>query len=253
MLKTKRQTSKKKSSAFTLIEVMLAISITMLIILMVYSAYSVAMRDVKVRQTAQLIDMIFDTSNNMTMTRTDFMIEATPTSTRPISIAEIVNMRNTVDDFPSGTGVDFNSGIVSHTFGGEVQLTTASSVTGAFDLAALTLYDVPGNACLRLLSSMAPVVYDMSVNGSLVGLFPEPDDTDELGRNQLRVEQAVGLCQRNNDIEFRVLKEINFATLRHRLFPFGPSMTPEESAFITPLYDRQQNAIALREAAQQAL
>ena len=243
---------KNKSKGFTLIEVMLSLGIMMLVIIMVYSAYNIAMRDVRVRQTTDLLDMVFNTTQYMTNTRTDFLIEESPTSTRSISIAEVINMRQSIDDFPSGSFVDFSNGILYHPFGGEVELTTSSSIPGAFDLAQITITEVPRNVCLRIMVRMAPMVYDMHTNGNLVGLGPEPN-ADDIGRSELRVDQASPLCQRENNIQFRVLKEINFANLRHRLFPFGPSMTPEESAFITPLFDRQQDALAAREAAQLAL
>lgn len=242
----------QSSKAFTLIEVMLSLGIMMLVILAVYSAYNIAMRDVRVRQTTLLIDMVIDTTQAMTNTRTDFLIEVDPTTTRQLSIADIVNTRQSIDDFPSGSFVDFANGVLYHPFGGEVTLSTQSSIPGAFDLAEVRITEVPRNVCLRMMTSMAPRVYDMYTNGSLVALGPEPTP-DDRGRNEVRVDLASPLCQRSNDMRFRVLKEINFSALRHRLFPFSPSMTPEESAFITPLFDRQQDAFQARENAQQAL
>jgi prepilin-type N-terminal cleavage/methylation domain-containing protein len=154
-------------------------------------------------------------------------------------------------------------GDFQNVWGGTYTVSTGNSVATAAgacggavappnDLLVVTLTNVPPKACNQLIGSLAPEVYDTTVNGALVGLGPLPGGGVQ-GRSAVRYSQAGPLCSRQDrsTLVFRTLKPINFAQLRNN--PMTNTLTPTEAACVLPQYNRVQAALAARETAQLAL
>lgn len=237
---------RKLNVGFTVLELMMVMAIGVFVATLSWTVYRSARADTRVNQHADLLRYVVASADSVTMTRNDYQIPNGSGAT-PITAAAIVALTGTQNMFPSGS-----TGSTAGIYGplGQVAVTTASSAGSANDLLVLTTTQVPARECSRLVVRMAPGVYDMRINNSLVRLTPAPEN-GSLGRSDAEGGQVATLCGNgNNTVTIRKLKYINFAAMRHD--GFG-EFTGDEEAVITPLYNRMEAAMAAREAAQSAL
>lgn len=251
---------KHKQAGFTIVELMLFLGITIMIAISVVKAYQATDVDVKVKQTYQLLDVIFQQGKRVTAQRNDFQIQLDgfpPTDmSSSLLIGSISANRQAVQSlYPSSSLV--TSTQIFHPFGGEVLVSTESSANNHKDIMAIKMVDVPQKACLNLLQRFSAYgLYDMWVESGggkqLVALYPEAT-ADSAGRNNVNVSKANQLCNRANksNIYFRLLKYIDFASMRNS--SYGHLLSAQEEAKIKPLFDRQKAAMNARENAQIAI
>ena len=230
----------------------MSLAIGMLIAGTAYTIYRSAKNDQLVKQTYDIGDTIFQDAQDITSTENVFVIDNVGGGSHDVTVGDLVNAKGGIENFPKGT-ILVDTATLGHPFGGDI-LVTAESTNGTDkDLIALEFTEIPDGQCLHFLSKMsASSVYDMYVNGNLVGLTPAAT-ASSIGRDQVRMDQASALCDEENyvDIKVRKLKEIRYNKMRAG--PYGSSMSTGESAVITPLFNRQEAALTAREAAQLAI
>ena len=268
------------SQGFTLLELLLAIGISLLIAVGVFRTYQSIDRDTKIKQTTSLAETLFRQANYITAqgsmvcpTSTGLSCGTDPDPSAPSKCATYTvpqagaaeatlstslfltsiggNTEAVSRLYPSGITVTDTE--IYHSFDGNVQIQTESSVGSANDLVALRLEDIPSKACLSLLQRVAPLgLYDMWVSNSLVAMGPVPS-THAPGRNVVSVAKTRPLCNANSrvDITLRMIKPVDLTTMRRR--DFGTALSDCEIKRIQPLYDRQRAAMDARENAQSGL
>lgn len=249
-----------KSKGFTLLELLLAIGISLLIAVGVFNTYRSIDRDTKVTQSAALVEMLFRQGNNITAQNNNFTVPraggADASLSTSLFLADLGGNSEAVSRlFPSSVTVTPTE--IYHPFGGLTHIQTESSLGSANDLLAIKLERIPSRACLSLLQRVAPQgVYDMWVSAAgdnrLVALLPARTEQSP-GRNTVSVAKARTLCNRASyvDITFRIIKHVDLPTMRRK--NFGTSLSPEELARMEWLYNRQVAAMEAREAAQMSL
>lgn len=243
--------SRHRTRGFSLIELMLTMTIAIFITVAVYWGYSVMRDDQRVQETYSLVDLLVSDAVMASSSSSDFQVRDAAGNPAPIDNAAILAIRSNESEYPGGTS--FDGDIIYHPFDGTVELSTNSTDGGATqDLFRVDVNNVPTKACLRLLSKFAGGMYDMYVNNNLVGVGPEATE-GAAGRNELRVDQAAPLCNEDSRVQvsFRKLKDINFSEMRVK--PLGNVLTAQEDANIRPSYERYQDAMDDREAAQLAI
>lgn len=249
-----------RSRGFTLIELLLAIGISLLITVGVFSAYKASDRDTKVQETAAMLDTIFKQAVNVTAQSSEFTVPQSTGSAATLSTQVLLDSVGSGAEaaellYPVGTSVD--GGQITHPFDASVQVSTESSVSGANDLVAVRLENIPKEACLGMLQRMAQYgLYDMWVEtegaNSLVALDPAATSSSP-GRNNVVIAKVSLLCNRGSrsSLTFRMLKYVDISSMRRT--SYGTALSPEESARIQPLFDRQEAAMVARENAQLSL
>lgn len=245
-------TFSKKNLGFSLLELMMSLTIGMLIMATAYSVYRSAKNDQLVKETYDIAIDLFQAAQDVTMTKTVFEIDNVGGGTHDVSVGDLVNARGGIEEFPKGI-VLVNTSTLGHRFGGNITISSESSNGTDKDLLALEFAGIPKGQCLQFVAKLgSSPVYDIFVNDNLVGLAPEAT-ASSIGRSEVRYDQASQLCSEESlaTIKVRQLKEIHYSKMRAG--PYGSSMTPEEDAIITPLYNRQENALLSREAAQLAI
>lgn len=267
------------SQGFTLLELLLAIGISLLIAVGVFRTYQSIDRDTKIKQTASLSETLFRQANYITAQGSMDCVApvSCPTDPNPLStmskcatytVPQVGAAEATLSTSLFLTSIGGNTEAVSrlypsgitvtdteiyHSFDGNVQIQTESSVGSANDLVALRFEDIPSKACLSLLQRVAPLgLYDMWVSNSLVAMGPAPT-THAPGRNIVSVAKTRPLCNANSrvDITLRMIKPVDLTTMRRR--DFGTALSDCEVKRIQPLYDRQRAAMDARENAQSGL
>ena len=235
---------------FSLIELMLSMTIAIFITVAVYWGYSVMRDDQRVQETYALIDLLINDAAMASFSSSDFQVRDASGNPTALNNAAVLAIRANESEYPSGTS--FDGDLIYHPFDGTVTISTNSTDGSTQDLIRVDVENVPTKACLRLLSKFSGAMYDMYVNDNLVGLAPEATE-GSVGRSELRPEQAAPLCNEDSRVEvsFRKLKDINFSEMRVK--PIGNVLNADEQAKIQPIYDRYQNAMDDREAAQLAL
>lgn len=243
----------RKQKGFTLIELLLSSMVGLLIAASAYAVYKSAKADTEVKKTYDLVDVLFRDAQLITVNKTVFTVDNVGGGEHDLTIADLLNAKGGIDELPNGTFL-VNGTTISHPMGGDLTVSSQSSTgVGAKDLVEITLTQVPRRQCTHFLSRVVNAnVYDMYVNNQLVGLFPAAD-ANSIGRSEVRPEHASGLCAANqySTIRVRQLKEIHYSKMRAS--PYGPFMSTQESANITPLYNRNEAALTAREAAQVAI
>ena len=250
----------RRSKGFTLIELLLAVGISLLITVGVFRAYKATDRDTRTQESIALLDTLFDQVVQVTAQRNDFTVPqvgGAPATLSTQILLDSVGANSEASQllYPIGSTIDGNQ--IIHPFDANVQVSTQSSVSGANDLAAIRMENVPRAACLNLLQRMSTYgLYDMWVEtggaNQLVALDPVAT-TDAPGRNNVVIAKVNPLCNRGpqSTLTFRLLKHVDISSMRR--VSFGNTLSPEELARIQPLFDRQQAAMAAREDAQLAL
>lgn len=237
---------RKFNMGFSILELMLVMAIGVAITTLSWNAYRSSRAEVKVSQQADLFRYLIASADSVTMTRNDYQVPNGSGAT-PITAASIINLTGTQNMFPVGSS---GSGGVIYGPLGQVTVSTASTAGSANDLFVVSTAQVPTKECISLVIKMAPGIYDIRVNNSLVKLTPEPIN-GALGRSDADPAQVSTLCTpTTNTVAVRKLKSINFAAMRHDGFN---AFTGEEEAIITPLYNRTEAAMTAREAAQSSL
>jgi prepilin-type N-terminal cleavage/methylation domain-containing protein len=250
----------RRSRGFTLIELLLAIGISLLIAVGVLRVYQSTDRDTKVKETYSLVELLLKQANLVTALSNDYTVPQSGGSTATLSTTLLLssvgaNTPATTTLYPVGTSV--SSTEIFHPFNGHATVQTESSVPGGDDLVAVRLEEIPQAACLSLLQRMSSAgLYDMWVDAGsaphLVALSPAAT-ANAPGRQEVVISKAVPLCNAadRSTLTFRMLKPVDITSMRRT--SFGDSLSAEEIARIQPLYDRQQAAMAAREAAQLSL
>lgn len=276
MLTHAMPTLSHRSQGFTLLELLLAIGISLLIAVGVFRTYQSIDRDTKINQTASLVETLFRQANYVTA-QGSMVCPSPPVScpsdpgpsrcatyTVPQAGASEATLSTSLFLTSIGGSTDavsrlYPSGItvtdteIYHAFDDNVQIQTESSVGSSNDLVALRLANIPSKACLSLLQRVAPLgLYDMWVSNSLVAMGPVPT-ADAPGRNIVSVAKTRPLCDASPrvDITLRMIKPVDISTMRRR--DFGTALDDCEIKRIQPIYDRQRAAMDARESAQSGL
>lgn len=247
---------------FSLLELLLVISIAMLIAVGVFRTYKSIDRDTKITQSAALVEKIFHQAAAITAQNNNYTIPQAGGTNSALTTTNFLSSLGSNTEaitrmYPPGVNVTTTQ--IYHPFDGLTNIQSESSQGTVNDLVAVRLDRVPSAACLSLLQRVAPYgVYDMSVaptsggTNSLIALLPAAT-ADSPGRNTVSVAKGRTACNRSSyvNITFRMLKPLDLPSMRRS--NFGVALSPDELARIQPLYTRQQNAMAAREAAQNAL
>lgn len=235
---------------FTLVEFMLALAVAAIIIIAALTLYTAQMENVRAQKTVYAIQDLEETANSNYANNTSY-------STIEGALADLPTLYVLTQEVPEGVvytappAGNPTAAAFANLWGGTFTISTNNSVSGTNDLIVFSLSQIPHDSCVSIMNALAPVQYDTTVNGTLVGLSP-PANAANNGRYTLNMNQALGLCQTsNNTMVFRLLKPLNFLQMRN--YPLAGTMTAQESAWITPQYNRVQAAMAAREAAQVAI
>ena len=253
--------SKRNQLGFTLIEFILGLVISMIVVATVLAVGISQRQDQEAVETEFAVTSLKAQAQNAYSQSMGFMTaDGTPITTQDLFSYGQIFPRGVVNTAPPGT-VPTDSQITND-WGGTIAVSADNSVPtspapcgGAarppYDLLRITLTKVPAKACSQMVGTLAPQSYDTYVNGSLVALDPAPSSAGP-GRSSVRYSQAAPLCNHDqNTLVFRSLKPLALYTLRS--YPPTTNLTPSESACTLPEYNRVQNAMAAREAAQAAL
>lgn len=240
------------SRGFTLVEFLLALLVGAVAMLGVWVAYNDRLETIKAQKTAVAVKTLIADANHVYANSQTFTSQRNGAG----AVATFADVAAAVPTLPeglvvvsSGSGSSY-SNYWGGTFGMTVENSDGPSGTNR-DMLVFTLDSLPSTACLTLLTNMGLNVYDMRINGTLVGLTPAATAAAQ-NRNQIRFDQAVPLCfSTGNRVVLRTLKEYSYALMRYH--PFLPTMNAEESARVLPQYNRIETAMARREAAQLAL
>lgn len=144
----------------------------------------------------------------------------------------------------------WNNGVVSMT-------AMPSGSDPVDDLLSVTITRVPKDVCVRLVGALGGSMYDTTVNGQLIKLYP-PRDAEILGRDHVEGGRLSTLCgqQRLSTLRFRRMKPVKFTMLRSQ--PMMETVQPgmescAEPGCFLPSYNRVESAMDQREQAQIAL
>lgn len=254
--------SLRSSRGFTLIEFIIALVLGLLIVAVGLSVGFGRAQDANAQELQSAITQVRQTADGAYAQSIGYVTsDGVPVSGPGLFALDNRLPEGVVNTAPSGSPT---AAQIQNGWGGAfslgVESTTASATPAcaagpsgaANDLLTITVDKIPSKACITLLSGLAPQMYDSYVNGKLVALSPGPGNGVQ-GRSGVNVSQAGPLCsaQPVASIKFRSLKPVNIADLRSN--PMTSTMTATEQACVTPQYNRIQNAMAAREAAQSAL
>ena len=239
-------TTTQHQRGFSIIELLMAITIGLLLIIGVYQVYRENLADTQAKQMADAVRVLLRDAEHVTATRQDFRIDDSG-SIRALTINDIMTFRS--NELPPG--LNMNGTNVRNSWGGLVSMTSTNIGAFSHGLMRVRMAGVPSEVCLRVLSQLAGENYDMFVGADLVGLSPAAD-ADGPGRNTLRFPQAAPLCASAATVtmDFRVLKDIKYTSLRRT--PFD-TMTAAETTRVNTWYAHSETALALRETAQLAI
>lgn len=239
-----------RARGFALIELLLVLGVGVVMMIAVWATFAQRNQDLKVSQSFDTIEQLGLLADSAYSTSPGYWLNG-PMGAEPVTLQKL---QSVIDELPE-TIIDQGGGNYTNPWAGAWTVGAANSVAGTNDLLVMTMAGLPTQACITLVSRMAPRQYDTRVNGTLVGLTPARTTTAN-GRSAVRGGQLIPLCQQNqNTVIFRRMKPVDYTLLRDQ--PMNPNTlttgTGSETERYLPVFQRVEQAMAAREAAQVAL
>lgn len=222
----------KKQNGFSLVEVILYITVAFAIMVSVFMTYKKYNEDLNAQKMVAEVDNIIDATESYTISQNNYVGVTLPLLSQSQSLT------------PRLSGGQYKT-----PWGGDYTLATMNSSSGNNDLLVITISNVPQQGCSRMVSAMATRLYSVAINNKIVALTPAASG-GAWNRNNIDFTKAGSLCQNNNTIQVKKLKE--FDTMKY-LNPATSELSSTQLTYVTQERARITAAMQSRENVQGGL
>ncbi|HCJ8466341.1 TPA: prepilin-type N-terminal cleavage/methylation domain-containing protein [Escherichia coli] len=222
----------KRQKGFSLVEIILYITVAMVIMVSVFMTYQKYNEDVKAQRMVSELDAIIDAAESYTISQNNYA-------------GVTLNLLAQSQALPPR----LISNYYRNPWGGDYALSTMNSPSGNNDMLVITIANVPQQACTRVMGSMATRLYSMAINNKIVALTPAAA-SGAWNRNNIDFTKAGVLCQKDNTMQIKKLKE--FDTMKY-LNPATSELNSTQLTYVAQERARITAAMQSRENTQTGL